>query len=249
MSRPVIIRKGSNKVVKNIHDETGDTLTNFGTQYHFLNTKRYELYDWCQNTDPAYINTGIKPRSHWIYEGKIKITDSGTLSQWFAFFGAADNITYSGNSSGVVAIKNTRYPEVRYYYNGTIYTTGTGNSLNVGDVYEFKIDGYNKLVWFKVNNYERHRIFSNVTIPDIQLSNGDMYIFGRTWNYVFDPDRNGHTVPCKIYYIKITDGDTNKVIHHWLPAVQNKVHGMIDTVTGQFYTNANSSGTLTCGND
>lgn len=217
-----------------------------GSQELWPNYVPYVLYDWCLNTSPAYINTGIKPRSHWIYEGKIKITVRS--SDWFGFFGASDNITY-GKNSGCLVIKNSSYPEVRYYYNGTTYTTGTGSSLQVGDIYEFKIDGYNKRVWYKVNNSERSRDFSSVTIPDIELSGGDMYIFGRTWNYGFDPDRNGRTFPCKFYYVKITDGDTNTVIHHWKPAVQNNVHGMIDIVTNQFYTNANSSGTLTCGND
>jgi hypothetical protein len=34
-----------------------------------------------------------------------------------------------------------------------------------------------------------------------------------------------------------------------MPAILNNIHGMVDTVTGNFVTNANSSGTLTCGND
>ncbi len=230
------VKNGSTNVKKICH----------GFQELWPNFQPYVLYDWCENSDPAYINTGIKPRSHWIYEGKIKITTRNTA--WFGFFGASDNITY-GKNSGCIVIKNSNYPEVRYYYNGTTYTTGYGNSLNVGDVYEFKIDGYNKFVWFKVNNYEKRGDFSHLTIPDIELSGGDMYIFSRTWNYNFDPDRNGHTYPCRFYYVKITDGDTNKVIHHWLPAVSNNVHGMVDIVTGIFYSNANTSGTLTCGND
>lgn len=64
-----------------------------------------------------------------------------------------------------------------------------------------------------------------------------------------DPDRRGATLPETVYYFKVWDQTTGKLVHNFLPCIKDDVHGMIDTVTEQFYTNANSSGTLTCGND
>ena len=66
---------------------------------------------------------------------------------------------------------------------------------------------------------------------------------------VIDPDRRGKTLPCTYYYFKVWDQTTGELIHNFLPAVYNNVHGMVDIVTGNFYSNANTSGTLTCGND
>lgn len=37
MSKPVIIRKGSENVVKALHDNSQNTITKIGTHYHFFN--------------------------------------------------------------------------------------------------------------------------------------------------------------------------------------------------------------------
>lgn len=36
----------------------------------------YVLYDWIQNTSPAYLNTGINPRGEWRYELKVRFNST-----------------------------------------------------------------------------------------------------------------------------------------------------------------------------
>lgn len=68
MSRPIIIRKGSSNIVKAIDSESEKTITNFGTQYHFLNDIKknivingYITQDSSKGSAVKYINLGITP--------------------------------------------------------------------------------------------------------------------------------------------------------------------------------------------
>ena len=208
--------------------------------------KQYVQHQWVENTAGAIIITDIKPRSRWIYEGKLKITDSSVLSGWYAFFGANISSTASGQFGGCVANIDSKKPQLKYYYNGATYNVRGSQNLKVGDVFEFKIDGYNKTLYIKVNDTTYTNSFSSVTISDAEFS-GNIGIFGRTFYY--DPETDPK--PNRFYYLKITDGETSEIIHDFVPChdTLNNKHGMMDTVTGIFYQNANNTGSITCGDD
>lgn len=169
MSNYKILHAGGKKIVGCKYNNQNYPGGFFGDRTYSFLFDHIDYYDWIENTSPAYINTGLKPHTHWIYELSLKITDSGTLNDWFGFFGGNDDIYVSGKTQGIIAIKNGKYAEARYYYNGTTYSSGTTNStyrLYVGDSYYTKIDGYNKKITLKVNNKTKEASFSNITTPN-----------------------------------------------------------------------------------
>lgn len=145
MSRPVIIRKGSESAVKALYDNSQNTITKIGTHYHFLNdVKDYVLYDWIRNTSPAYINTGVLCKKEYKYEFKVRYHDNSTLTQFYPSFGSITN----NPRYGIWGLKRQdRSLESSFYYNGTMYGLPARTTLTqLNDIAIHTIDVYNYTV-------------------------------------------------------------------------------------------------------
>ena len=81
------------------------------------------------------------------------------------------------------------------------------------------------------------------------MSSYPIYLMSHNQSGQLDPDRRGATLPETVYYFKVWDQTTGDLVHNFVPCWKEGVIGMMDTVTNTFVTNANSSGTLTLGND
>ena len=108
--------------------------------------------------------------------------------------------------------------------NGGIYSSGKHSiKYNYGEQHEVIIDG------------------------DIIGSGSDI----SSQNYLLTIGRRGSRYGSgwKIYSFQIVDRESNQTILNMIPCTYQGEAGMWDVVSNQFYGNANSSGTLTAGND
>lgn len=209
----------------------------------------YTLYDWVQNTSPAYINTGINPRREWKYQCKITL-NSNSFKNWFTIYGTRGN-----NHDNLMLIKHNTNKNIenRIIINGTNYRHffQCSPAYKVGSIIESIIDFPQKKSTIIIDGKEYYNNnLGYITESTGEICNLPMFMFttDRDGSYD-DSDRPGQTFECKFYYLKIFNSSTDELVHNFVPAVYNNVHGFIDTVTNTFVTNANSSGTLTCGND
>jgi hypothetical protein len=128
------VKSGSTNVKKICH----------GSQELWPNHQSYILYDWIQNTSPAYINTGVLCKKEYKYEFKVKYHDSRTISQFYPSFGSVtDAPRYA-----VWGIKrNDRSLESCFYYNGNMYGLPSRTTLTqLNDIAIHTIDVYNYTV-------------------------------------------------------------------------------------------------------
>lgn len=223
-----------------------------GNQELWPNHQQYVLYDYLEGNN-AWIDTSIKPKWEWRYELKIRITNSTVLgTNYNTFMESLDTEGYligiycsNGRNIYVRCEDNTVSPRI-----GQL-NTGTTN-ISAGYFMEYVIDPQNKyLKGVKKNSYGEVVESYDMTTGVVPKASGDMnnysiHLFARSVNGTLN---NQPIVNCKMYYFKIYAANSNTIVHNFVPSIINNVHGMIDTVTGIFVTNANSSGTFTCGND
>lgn len=142
---------------------------------------QYVLYDWLQNTSPAYINTGIKPKGEWNYELKVKITDSATLNSWYPVAGT----TTPAPRDGIWFNKNARAEQtIRYYYQGTMEQLTSTFNLNVGDILIYTNKVYGKYLSIEriTSNGTSNKSEKNTstTVPSGNLNEWPIYLFSKS---------------------------------------------------------------------
>lgn len=163
----------------------------------------------------AYINTGHIPTSQCIMEVKMA---NNTTNQWSSF---GSRKAYCVNS---YVLQENPSEYILFDIETTRHTTSIRPTKDVPSVY--KIDAKNK------------KGYINGTEITIATFNGNTYPI-----YFFAINNNGgiiNTYPSTYWYGKILDV-TN---HEYYPFTRQGANGMIDTITGTFHPNANTSGSF-----
>ena len=209
------------------------------------------MYDWIQSTSPAYINTNINPKWEWRYECKVKITDSSHIGDYNAI---AESLDGDGMTFGFY--KHNAKSMLLRFENNTVHPrrgqlNTDSNTVTLGDIIEFIADPQNNYLKATNTNSSGVTKIYDKTTTEPAISSGDINnyqirLFARNVNGGLN---NQPIISCKMYYFRMYAANTNILVHNFVPTIIDNVQGMIDTVTGNFVTNANSSGSFACGND
>lgn len=203
----------------------------------------YVYYDYLQGDGTAFIDTGLLGKTYagdgYIKYVKLQIVDSvadktifGIRNQW--------------GTTGVQATSGSQGFAVCF---GNKWTSITGKGS--GDMLELEL------------NYPNINVagtsYATVTsaTPTISSNTTTISLFGGTTTSKPTSGtyatRNGGYVnqfsQHKLYRFTLTEKSTGTVIADMKPATYQGVPGLYDTVRDTFYTNVNSSGSFTIGND
>lgn len=188
-----------------------------------------EFYDYLQNDGIAYIDTNYcltsdNVRCLWCAE------DYGTTGS--SLFGSeyqSENpkfsfVLHGSNTNRRLFIGNSRSLNVGY------------TSSTATDNWELNIDnGTAKLI-------KNNSIVGNVSYSGQLKKTVSIAIFGNK-----NLDTYIQKVAVKLYYWKLYDNDV--LVRDYKPCTYNGEAGLWDSVENKFYGNANSTGTLTVGNE
>ena len=216
--------------------------------YHF-EMDHFDYYDYIQGDGTAFIDTGLNAQTYGAdaYEKEIKFV----MTSFQMSSGQYPYVTGATNAWGVSGFyicgetsssNNTLYVMSNQQYANTTVTLSSRDELvtikTVGmDTY------YNGNLIYTASN-STVTINSAMNIPlftRANYSNGDISYNGYYIN---------HPCPVKIYEYTVRDSN-GVAVAHMVPAKcdGNNAIGMYDTVRGIFFTNANSTGSFTVGND
>ena len=194
-------------------------------------TPAYTQLEYLKADSSAYIDTGFVPSGNYTHKLAFGISSNPSSNAY---------ICGTGTSNG-------RSGNVRIGTSGQIngIYIGTSGAVSILSGAQTLVNGENALIMNLKNNavsevYLNGTKISNTNVSTI-TSTDTLKLFGSGSNY-----SRGVT---KIYSSTITQNGT--VIHNFVPARKNSdsVLGMYDTVTGDFKTNAASSGAFTGGTD
>ena len=213
------------------------------TTFNVTVSAGYIYYDYLQGDGTAFIDTGLLGNTYagdgYIKYVKLKIVDTATDK---TIFGIRNAWGYTGvqactGSSGFAVAFGNKWSTI----------SGKGS----GDILELEL------------NYPNINVagasYATVTgsTPTITSSTTTISLFGGTTaskptsgTYA---SRNGGYVnqfsQHKLYRFTVTEKSTGTVIADMKPATYQGVPGLYDSVRDMFFTNVNSSGSFTIGND
>lgn len=188
-----------------------------------------QLYDYLQNDGVAYIDTEIKN----IVNTEIELVAQQTELNSGGYF------TLLGANETADTFK------VIFVYGSAVFysqPTARGNSTIIGDI---DTDKHTFKANLKTNDVTFG--FDNTTITDsyaiTNTTTYSLYLFARNNR---GRGANGNS-KMKVYSLKVKDN--GKLIKDFRPCIYNDEAGLWELVENKFYGNANSTGTLTVGND
>ena len=208
----------------------------------------YTFYDYVQSDGTAFIDTGLNAQTYGVdtYEKEIKfVLTEFTMPSGYPYVVGATNSW--GNTGFYICGETASTNKTLYictngqYSNTTITLSSRDDLITVKTVgYETYVDG--TLIYTASSSTTT--INNAMNIPLFTTANYSSGAISYDGYYVSTP------CPAKIYEYTIKDPQDN-VVAHMVPAKRNSDNaaGMWDTVRQQFFTNANSSGTLTVGDD
>ena len=191
-----------------------------------------KLYDYVESTVlNAYIDTDYKPNQ----DTKLELQ--------YLVKGFNTNAIILGCCEGTPKVNNAGNGIIRIQSNSSVNRVGFGN----GEGTTVDITGYAANNTVYTVKYDKNKVYIDdnlvTTLPtSTWTANYSLWLFGRNTAGVL-----GFPFLGNIYYCKIWENET--LVRDYKPCLYNNQAGLWDEVEGKFYGNANSTGTLTVGNE
>ena len=210
----------------------------------------YEFYDWLQSDGSAFIDTGLPVTT---YGGDdcertvtFKLTSFSRSSQDYPYItGVASG---GGTTPGfyicgeLQATDKTIYILLCRQYNDSTITVSSRDEIVTIKTVDKKVYYNDTLIYTGTSDTAKN--IQGVNIPLFVLA--DRYTRAVEYGeyYVTNP------TPCRIYEYTVKN-ESSTTVAHMVPAKRRSDNaiGMYDTVRDMFFTNANSVGAFTVGND